>query len=648
MADPESFENHGVRKGKNLYESSTRYLELSMSRAEDTGTSYTRNLRDWSPEDEDMDPSKYFEKRLRTLEADHKAGKKLYPRGFSVSMSIPEFLNKYGSLKADERMEDAKEYLAGRVMNKLTSSNMITYDLVGFDGQIQVMAFPKFFDENATTFFKLHSDLKNGDYIGVIGFPGKSRIGELSVIQKKFVNLSYCLHKMPPTHYKVKTTGDWTPGNGRYPDAYILNDEETRFRRRFLDLTINSEIKDIFKTRTKVVSYIRQFLEILGFLEAETPTLTMFPGGRGGKRGAFVTRYHDDRNLKMFMRNGHENVYLKQLVVGGIESVFEIGKQFINNEGEIDDLMHNNPEVTTCEFYMGFASYKDLMELTEQILSGMVMELTGGYTVTYHADGYHNPPIEIDFTPPFRRISMIKELEKIADLRIPKDLESEEARQYLADACTKFHINCSPPQTTPRLLHKLVEHFVEEKCVNPTFIIDHPEITSPLAKAHESKQGLTERFTLFINKLEVVNGYTVENDPVVQRQRFSDQLKVDTTSGNEEAMAFLEDETFWMALDYGLPPTGGWVLGIDKLTMLLTDSLNIKEVILFPAMKPQPHVKPPPIKGEKILVTGGVNDDDNDNDWFLLQSPNTTQPDDDDDDDEYHLNAKLKDELNLN
>ncbi|GJR27082.1 lysine--tRNA ligase isoform X2 [Tanacetum coccineum] len=197
--------------------------------------------------------------------------------------------------------------------------------------------------------------------------------------------------------------------------------------------------------------------------------------------------------------------------------------------------------------------------------SGMVEELTGGYKVKYHANGYDSEPVEIDFTPPFRRIDMIQELEKAANLSIPKDLASDEARQFLADACIKFDINCPPPLTTTRLLDKLLGHFLEGKCINPTFITNHPEIMSPLAKSHRSKPGLTERFELFINKHDVANAYTELNDPV------------DRQSGDDEAMAL--DEAFCTALEYGLPPTAGWGLGlgIDRLAMLLTDSQNTKD-----------------------------------------------------------------------
>ncbi|XP_057546928.1 lysine--tRNA ligase-like [Amaranthus tricolor] len=535
-------------------------------------------------DDEDMDPTQYFENRMKSLAVQKAAGINPYPHKFFVTLSITEYIEKYGVLNNGDHLEDVQVSLAGRVMSKrASSSKLFFYDLHGGGAKVQVMADARTSELDEAEFSKFHDSVKRGDIIGVTGFPGKTKRGELSIFPKLFVVLSHCLHMMPKqkaapasVNANVKTTEVWVPGSTRNPELYILKDQETRYRQRYLDLMLNGEVREIFKTRSKVISYIRRFLDNLGFLEVETPMMNMIPGGAAAR--PFVT-HHNDLNMKLYMRIAPE-LYLKELVVGGLDRVYEIGKQF-RNEGI--DLTHN-PEFTTCEFYMAFADYNDIMELTEKMLSGMVKELIGGYVIKYHANGLDKEPIEIDFTPPFRRIDMLEELEKIANLSIPKDLASEEANKYLIDACAKYDVKCPAPQTTTRLLDKLVGHFLEETCVNPCFIINHPEIMSPLAKWHRSKPGLTERFELFVNKHEVCNAYTELNDPVVQRQRFAEQLK-DRQSGDDEAMAL--DETFCTALEYGLPPTGGWGLGIDRFAMLLTDSQNIKEVLLFPAMKPQ-------------------------------------------------------------
>lgn len=511
-------------------------------------------------EEEITDPNAYKENREAMVSSLEKEGLSPYPHKFHVDYRLPDFCAKYQPLCADGESLKGEEHLvtvAGRILTARGQGKLIFYDLRGDGAKLQIMSSMGQYS-SPEAFTKVHKTLKRGDVIGVRGYPGKSRKGELSLFPVELTLLSPCLHMLP---------------QAKGGDTQALTNPETRYRQRYLDLMVNTSVRDTFVVRSKVISGVRKYLDARHFLEVETPMMNMIPGGAVAR--PFVT-YHNDLSMELYLRIAPE-LYLKQLVVGGLDRVYEIGRQF-RNEGI--DLTHN-PEFTTCEFYQAYADYEDLMNMTEEMLSEMVKEITGGYTIQYSPKP-GMPEVEIDFTPPFKRISMMDGLEEAMKVKLPS-LDDPEIDVKLVKLLNEFELECSPPHTTARLLDTFVGEFLEDNIVHPTFITEHPEIMSPLAKYHRSKPGLTERFELFVAGRELANAYTELNNPVVQYQRFMDQAK-DQASGDDEAM--VTDESFITALEHGLPPTGGWGLGIDRLTMFLSNQSNIKEVLLFPAMKP--------------------------------------------------------------
>ena len=481
-------------------------------------------------------------KNLRLLELE--SIKNLYPHSFRIIKTLENYRSCYHDLNNDETLTNI-EYVSGRIKAIRSSGCKLYFAVIESDGvQLQVLANAKYYDDKDE--FALHKRiLRRGDIIGAIGLPTRSSKGELSILPNSVVLLAPCLYSIPNTIENVFT------------------DDGLRFKQRYLDFIIHPDHRQIFKIRALILRFIRRYLDDRDFIEVETPILSTKVGGANAK--PFIT-HHNDLDKPMNMRIAPE-LYLKQLIIGGFERVYEIGKQFRN---ESIDASHN-PEFTSIEMYQTYADYFDMIHTVEELLSSLIMSITGSYTVQYGS-------VKIDFIPPFKQLDLISSLQSLGGFTLPKDLESEEARQFLINTCQERNIICSDPKTIPRLLDKLVGVYIEPLCINPTFIINHPQIMSPLAKYHRENNSLTERFELFIGGREYANAYTELNDPRVQKSCFEGQAK-DKSLGDTEAQ--INDDDFIKALEYGLPPTGGLGIGIDRLVMLLTNQSSIKEVITF-------------------------------------------------------------------
>lgn len=444
-----------------------------------------------------------------------------------------------------DELENKTVTVAGRLMSKRVMGKAAFIDIQDRDGHIQCYVTRD--DVGGADFyngiFKKMIDI--GDIVSVKGFVFKTKTGEISVHASEIVLLSKSLQIMPEKYHG-------------------LANKDLRYRQRYVDLIVNPEVKESFIKRSKVISTIRSYLDGLDFLEVETPILQTIPGGASAR--PFIT-HHNTLNIDMYLRIALE-LPLKRLIVGGLERVYEIGRVF-RNEGM--DMRHN-PEFTLLELYQAYTDYYGMMDITEGIIKECCRKVAGSYKIEYQG-------IELDFEKPFERITMVDAVKKYADIDFDEINSTEEAKA-LAD---KHDIEYESHHTKGDILNLFFEKYVEDKLIQPTFLMDHPIEISPLTKKKYDKEGYVERFELFIVGREFANAYSELNDPIDQRRRFLRQEEL-RSLGDEEANMI--DEDFLTALEYGMPPTGGMGMGIDRLVMLFTNAPTIRDVLLFPTMKP--------------------------------------------------------------
>ncbi|WP_110926109.1 lysine--tRNA ligase [Bacillus massiliglaciei] len=453
-----------------------------------------------------------------------------------------DLIEKYGELSKEELDEQEIEVtIAGRIMTKRGKGKAGFAHIQDISGQIQIYVRKDAVGDEAYEVFGT-TDL--GDIIGITGNVFKTKVGELSIKATKYVFLSKALRPLPDKFHGLK-------------------DVEERYRKRYVDLITNEESKKTFIMRSKIIQAMRRYLDAQGFLEVETPMLHSVAGGAAAR--PFNT-HHNALDMPLHLRIAIE-LHLKRLIVGGLEKVYEIGRVF-RNEGIST---RHNPEFTMIELYEAYADYQDIMSLTENLVAHIAQEVLGTTTIQYGE-------YEIDLKPQWKRLHMVDAVKEYTGVDFWKHMSKEEAQQLAKE----HNIEIKETMEVGHIINEFFEQAVEEKLIQPTFIYGHPLEISPLAKKNPEDPRFTDRFELFIVAREHANAFTELNDPIDQRQRFEAQL-LEREQGNDEAHEM--DEDFIEALEYGMPPTGGLGIGIDRLVMLLTNSPSIRDVLLFPLMR---------------------------------------------------------------
>lgn len=442
-----------------------------------------------------------------------------------------------------ESLENQEVVIAGRIMTKRVMGRASFAHILDSEGQIQIFVQINELGKEAYEDFKA---MDIGDIIGVKGDVFRTKKGEISVRAKEITLLAKSLQPLPEKWHGLKDT-------------------DLRYRQRHVDLIVNPDVKKTFIIRSKVIQQIRNYLDARGFIEVDTPILHNTAGGAAAR--PFIT-HHNTLDIDMYLRIATE-LHLKRLIVGGFDKVYEMGRIF-RNEGMS---IKHNPEFTSIELYQAYADYEDMMDLTEDMIATVAKEVLGTAQIEYQGQ-------PIDLTPPWKRMTMIDAVKEYTGIDFNSFTEDEEA----ARALKEIGIDLDKPVTWGEALNIAFEERVEDKLIQPTFIINYPVEISPLAKRMNEDPRLTYRFELFITGRELANAFSELNDPIDQKERFMEQAK-QRAAGDEEA--HMMDEDFVNALEIGMPPTGGLGIGIDRLIMLLTDSYSIRDVILFPTMKPR-------------------------------------------------------------
>ncbi len=489
-----------------------------------------------------IDASDQREQRLRKLTALRAAGIEPYPARFSCTHSVAEALQAFAS--SEGGVEPPTVRTAGRIMSIRVMGKASFAHIMDGSGRIQIYLRRDVVEEQAYKFFRKSFDL--GDFIGVEGPLFRTRTGEVTIKVSSFGMLAKALRPLPEK---------W----------HGLTDVETRYRQRYLDLLVNEKVRRTFVTRTRMVSAMRRFLDERGFLEVETPVLQPIYGGAAAR--PFVTHHHA-LDTDLYLRISDE-LYLKRLVIGGLERVYELGRDF-RNEGISTK---HNPEFTQLEVYQAYADYNDIMRLVEELWCTVAREVLGTPKLTYQGHS-------VDLTPPWTRVTMRDAILEATgvDIEIHTELASLQRRAKELD----LELDAKP--TWGKQVDELLKEYVEPKLIQPTFVLDYPLDVSPLAKKKPDAARLVERFEFFIGGLECGNAFSELNDPLDQRERFEGQRQ-QLRDGDEDAHPM--DEDWIRALEYGMPPTGGLGFGIDRMVMLFTDNSSIREVILFPALRPK-------------------------------------------------------------